>query len=90
MAEDTAYTGGKPSHRGVLLVLLTECPNVFLQRKQCVREVCYGQTAVASRYVLNELIKTSNEETWYQTYSSCPKIIPPPFPFYRKAGLQPG
>lgn len=68
MTKDIARTGGEHDfHQGLLLVLLTECPNVSLQRKQRVCEVCYGQTAVASCYMLNELIKTSNEETWYQT-----------------------
>lgn len=33
-------------------------------------------TAVASCYVLNELIKMRNEETWYQTWPSCPLTFP--------------
>lgn len=62
------------SHQGFLLVSLPEHPNVFFWRKQC--EVCCGQTSAASCSVINDLIKTSNEETWYQTQPKCPKIIP--------------
>lgn len=76
-----------PFHQGFLLVLLPERPNVFFWRKQRACELCCGQAAAASCSVLNELIKTSHEETWYQTQSSCPKIIPSPVPFYHKAEL---